>query len=138
LLRFNLVAFREKLSAVFGFFDRFDKLRNNPMKHDQCSPGYYLPVYSPEKIRTASPDYIVVLGWQHQNRIIEEHKLTHKGQWIIPLPPSYRKRMSRVCRYLKLLFVFRDDSMLAHQTSYPISTKNDYIHHFLCVHFYFD
>jgi hypothetical protein len=32
--------------------------------------------------------------------------------------------MSRVCRYPKLLFVFRNDFMLAHQTSYPIPATN--------------
>jgi hypothetical protein len=58
------------------------------MKHDQYSPGYHLPVYSPEKIRTVSPDYIVVLSWQHQNSIIEKHKLTHQDQWIFFTPPA--------------------------------------------------
>jgi len=44
LLGFNLVAFREKMPVVFVFFDRFDKFQNNPMKHDQHSPGYDPPV----------------------------------------------------------------------------------------------
>jgi hypothetical protein len=59
---------------------------DNSLKHDHFSPGYHLPVYSPEKLRTAAPDYIIILGWQHKNSIMQKHKLTHKEQWIIPLP----------------------------------------------------
>lgn len=59
---------------------------DNSLKHDRFSPGYHLPVYSPEKLRTTNPDYILILGWQHQNKIMQKHKSTHKGQWIIPLP----------------------------------------------------
>ncbi len=59
---------------------------DNQLKHGKYSPGYHLKVYSPEKLYKTPPDYAIILGWQHQNSIMERHKLANNGQWIIPLP----------------------------------------------------
>ena len=61
---------------------------DNPLKHGRYSPGYHLPVYPANKLYEDSPDYVVILGWQHQNSIMEKHQnyLANNGHWIIPLP----------------------------------------------------
>lgn len=59
---------------------------DNPLKHGKYSPGYHLPVFSSEKLDQDLPDYVLVLGWQHQNSIISKHQLAGNGKWIIPLP----------------------------------------------------
>lgn len=61
---------------------------DNQLKHGRYSPGRHLPVYSSDKLYEDTPDYAIILGWQHQNSIIEKHKkyLANNGHWIIPLP----------------------------------------------------
>ena len=59
---------------------------DNNLKHGKYSPGYHLPVFSSEKLDQDRPDYVLVLGWQHQNSIIAKHQLLGNGKWIVPLP----------------------------------------------------
>lgn len=59
---------------------------DNQLKHGKFSPGYHLPVFSAEKLQSDRPDYVLVLGWQHQGSITARHKLAGNGRWIIPLP----------------------------------------------------
>jgi SAM-dependent methyltransferase len=59
---------------------------DNKLKHGTYSPGYHLPVYPSAKLDSDQPDYVLILGWQHQNSIMEKHKLANNGRWIIPLP----------------------------------------------------
>lgn len=59
---------------------------DNQLKHGKFSPGYHLPVFSAEKLQSDQPDYVLILGWQHQGSIITKHQLTGNGKWIVPLP----------------------------------------------------
>lgn len=59
---------------------------DNPLKHGKYSPGYHLPVFSSEKLDQDRPDYVLILGWQHQRSIMDRHSLADYGRWIIPLP----------------------------------------------------
>lgn len=61
---------------------------DNTLKHGRYSPGLHLPVYSSQKLYDDAPDYVIILGWQHQNSIMEKHKnyLQNGGHWIVPLP----------------------------------------------------
>jgi len=61
---------------------------DNPIKHGLYSPGYHLPVYSSDKLYEDKPKYVVMLGWQHQNSIINRNMkyLDDGGKFIIPLP----------------------------------------------------
>jgi len=61
---------------------------DNPAKHGLYSPGYGLPVYTSDKLSEIKPEYILVLGWQHQETIINRNKsfLKEGGKFIIPLP----------------------------------------------------
>lgn len=49
------------------------------------SPGFQIPVCSPDEIYTQNPDYIFITAWRFAQQIIEKHK-EYKGTWIIPLP----------------------------------------------------
>ena len=61
---------------------------DNPAKHGLYSPGYYLPVYSSAKLSESKPEYVLILGWQHQESIIKRNSkfLEEGGKFIIPLP----------------------------------------------------
>ena len=61
---------------------------DNPIKHNLYSPGYHLPVYHTEKLYKEKPNYVVVLGWQHQDSIIKRNKkyIDDGGKFVIPLP----------------------------------------------------
>ena len=61
---------------------------DNPIKHGLYSPGYHLPVYPSKKLYDDKPKYVLVLGWQHQDSIINRNKsfLDEGGKFIIPLP----------------------------------------------------
>lgn len=73
----------------FGLAPFIDYLvDDNQLKHDRYSPGHHLPVYSSERLYENAPDYVIILGWQHQNSIMEKHcdYSDNNGHWIIPLP----------------------------------------------------
>ncbi len=71
----------------FGLAPYLDYLvDDNVLKHGTFSPGYHLPVYSAEKLNVALPDYVLILGWQHQNSIMGKHTLINGAKWIVPLP----------------------------------------------------
>ncbi len=61
---------------------------DNPIKHGLYSPGYQLPVYPSDKLYEDKPEYVLVLGWQHQDSIINRNKkyLNEGGKFIVPLP----------------------------------------------------
>jgi hypothetical protein len=61
---------------------------DNKLKHNTFSPGYHLPVHSSEILSQDTPDYAILLAWQHQQSIAEKHKsfLDRGGKFIIPLP----------------------------------------------------
>jgi SAM-dependent methyltransferase len=61
---------------------------DNQLKHERYSPGYHLQVYSPEKLYEDMPDYVIILGWQHLNSIINRHKafIQSGGKFLVPLP----------------------------------------------------
>ncbi len=61
---------------------------DNTIKHGLFSPGYHLPVYSSRKLYSDKPDYVLILGWQHQDSIIKRNKkyIDDGGKFVIPLP----------------------------------------------------
>ena len=61
---------------------------DNSIKHGLYSPGYHLPVFPSAKLYEDKPNYALVLGWQHQDSIINRNKkfLEDGGKFIIPLP----------------------------------------------------
>ncbi|KKU82118.1 MAG: SAM-dependent methyltransferase [Parcubacteria group bacterium GW2011_GWA1_47_8] len=59
-----------------------------PLKQGTYTPGTHIPVVSPEKIITDTPDYILLLSWNYADAIMEKEKdLRRQGvKFIIPVP----------------------------------------------------
>ncbi len=45
---------------------------NNPYKQGKFLPGTHIPVYEPDKIKEAKPDYVVILPWNIKKEIAKE------------------------------------------------------------------
>lgn len=79
-------------TTLLYHFDLNDKLQylidDNPKKIGVFSPGYHLPVLSPEEVYKRRIDYILVLAWRYATPIINGHKkfLKQGGHFIVPLP----------------------------------------------------
>jgi hypothetical protein len=60
----------------------------NPYKHGKFLPGTHIPIFPPEKIREAKPDYVLILPWNLKNEIREQ--LTYIREWggkfVVPIP----------------------------------------------------
>jgi SAM-dependent methyltransferase len=60
----------------------------NPYKHGKFLPGTHIPIFPPERIREARPDYILVLPWNLRDEIIAQ--LAYVREWgcrfVIPIP----------------------------------------------------
>ncbi|MBI2120771.1 MAG: methyltransferase domain-containing protein [Parcubacteria group bacterium] len=59
-----------------------------PEKQGTYTPGMHIPVVSPERLETDTPDYILLLSWNYAGAILEkEEELRNKGvKFIIPVP----------------------------------------------------
>jgi hypothetical protein len=62
----------------------------NPQKQGCLLPGVRIPVFSPEKLEEARPDYILVLPWNLKDEI--KGQLAYVRRWgckfIIPIPEA--------------------------------------------------
>jgi hypothetical protein len=60
----------------------------NPHKQGSFLPGTHIPIYHPDKIKEAKPDYIFILPWNLKNEII--HQLAYAREWgakfVVPIP----------------------------------------------------
>jgi C-methyltransferase C-terminal domain/Putative zinc binding domain/Methyltransferase domain len=62
----------------------------NPYKHGRFLPGTHIPIFAPEKLDEAKPDYIFILPWNLKDEIISQ--LAHARSWgakfIVPIPEA--------------------------------------------------
>ncbi len=62
----------------------------NPYKHGKFLPGTHIPIFAPERIDQARPDYILVLPWNLKEEIMAQ--LAHARGWgakfIVPIPEA--------------------------------------------------
>ncbi|MGC2814126.1 MAG: class I SAM-dependent methyltransferase [Candidatus Acidiferrum sp.] len=60
----------------------------NPYKHGRFLPGTHIPIYAPEKLRAARPDYVFILPWNLKNEIMEQLSFIREwgGKFIVPIP----------------------------------------------------
>jgi hypothetical protein len=60
----------------------------NPYKHGLFTPGTHIPIFPPEHIDEARPDYLLVLPWNLVDEISSQ--LEHVAEWgaklIVPIP----------------------------------------------------
>ena len=61
---------------------------DNPSRQNLFSPGYHIPVLSPQFIYERKPDYVLVLAWRFSEMIVKKHQpyLDQGGHFIVPLP----------------------------------------------------
>lgn len=62
----------------------------SPHKQDHYLPGVHLPIYPPEKINEAKPDYVLILPWNLKDEIMKQmaHIRDWGGRFVVPIPTA--------------------------------------------------
>ncbi len=62
----------------------------NPYKHGRFLPGTHIPIFPPEKLDEAKPDYIFILPWNLKDEIMAQLKHTRSwgAKFIVPIPEA--------------------------------------------------
>jgi SAM-dependent methyltransferase len=62
----------------------------SPHKHGRFTPGTHIPIFAPERLAEAKPDYILILPWNLKKEIIAQ--LAYAREWgakfIVPIPTA--------------------------------------------------
>ncbi|MFO1313572.1 MAG: class I SAM-dependent methyltransferase [Burkholderiales bacterium] len=60
----------------------------NPLKQGKYTPGTHIPIYAPEAIRAARPDYIFILPWNLKDEIRASLEYVREwgGKLVVPVP----------------------------------------------------
>jgi hypothetical protein len=60
----------------------------NPYKHGKFLPGTHIPIFPPEKLAEARPDYILILPWNLRDEIAMQLEYTRDwgARLVVPLP----------------------------------------------------
>jgi SAM-dependent methyltransferase len=62
----------------------------NPYKQGKFLPGTHIPIFAPERIDEARPDYILILPWNFKDEIVAQlaHVRGWGGKFIVPIPEA--------------------------------------------------
>ncbi|HEU4364541.1 MAG TPA: class I SAM-dependent methyltransferase [Candidatus Krumholzibacteria bacterium] len=60
----------------------------SPHKQNTFTPGMRIPIYAPERIRLARPDYLFILPWNLKEEIMRQTAYIREwgGRWVVPIP----------------------------------------------------
>ena len=60
----------------------------SPYKQGRFLPGTHIPIYHPERIREAKPDYVLILPWNLKDEIMNQLHFIREwgGQFVVPIP----------------------------------------------------
>ncbi len=60
----------------------------SPYKQGRYLPGTRIPIFHPDKIREAKPDYVVILPWNLKDEFMEQFKCIREwgGRFVVPIP----------------------------------------------------
>jgi hypothetical protein len=60
----------------------------SPHKQGLFLPGSRIPIHSPDRVREAKPDYLLVLPWNLQQEILEQMSYVRDwgGRFVVPIP----------------------------------------------------
>lgn len=61
---------------------------DNPQKQNTFSPGFHIPVLSPDALLERNPDYVVILPWRFCDAIVSRNQayLAGGGKFLVPIP----------------------------------------------------
>jgi hypothetical protein len=62
----------------------------NPHKQGLFLPGTHIPVYPPEHVKAARPDYLLILPWNISAEIVEQMSFIRDwgGKFVVPIPEA--------------------------------------------------
>jgi SAM-dependent methyltransferase len=62
----------------------------NPYKQGKFLPGTHIPIFGPEKIDEARPDYVLILPWNFKDEIIRQMARIRDwgGKFVVPIPET--------------------------------------------------
>jgi 2-polyprenyl-3-methyl-5-hydroxy-6-metoxy-1,4-benzoquinol methylase len=62
----------------------------NTFKQGKYTPGTHIPIFHPDKIKEAKPDYVLILPWNLKDEIMNQLAFirTWGGQFIVPIPDA--------------------------------------------------
>jgi SAM-dependent methyltransferase len=60
----------------------------SPYKQGRFLPGTHIPIYHPERIREAKPDYVLILPWNLKDEIMNQLNFIREwgGRFVVPIP----------------------------------------------------
>jgi len=60
----------------------------NPYKQGKFLPGSHIPIFAPERIREAKPDYVLILPWNLKDEIVQQLAYIREwgGKFVVPIP----------------------------------------------------
>jgi len=60
----------------------------SPHKQGRFLPGTHIPIYHPDRIREAKPDYVLILPWNLKDEIMKQLHFIREwgGQFVVPIP----------------------------------------------------
>ena len=60
----------------------------SPYKQGRFLPGNHIPIYHPDRIAQAKPDYVVILPWNLKDEIMQQLQFIREwgGRFVVPIP----------------------------------------------------